>query len=591
MISAILDHLWQSTLLALGIALLALVFRTARASVRYGLWFAASLKFLVPFALLGALGRLLAPAMRPPAEVTPGAVFIEQTTQPFSQSFAAAPAAHASAPVAYGAHGASGFDPTLILLAVWALGCVTVLMVWMVRWAKIRSAVRSAIPLAWPAPMPVLASSWMREPGLVGLWRPVLVIPESLPEHLSQPELEALVAHEACHLRRRDNLSAAVHMLVEAVFWFHPMVWWIGSRLIAEREHACDEVVVRSGHNRATYARTLVECCRLYLQSPLSCVAGAAGSNLKRRVVMIMTAPVASALSLSRKSLLAAIGLCALATPVAAGWLTSPEGAKVTAHVEALVSKAAAVPHELDAARRPLAALGQPDPPTVIAVGQNTPVPAAASSANPDAASAPDAASPALADVSVSLAVNDAPQKVSLIPVASREPPPGAFGSEADVAPVQASGSLISEPVWVRLPTRQAIAEAYPIGADRQGVPGRATMRCHADGRGYLSSCVPIAEHPAGFGFGKAAAFLETSYKLRTLDGAGVPVQGRLVDVSLEFTPRYWAKIADPGGSRDASSAPQVVRWLTDPYTHPYGSERYPWEAIPHGVADNVTLD
>jgi hypothetical protein len=430
--------------------------------------------------------------------------------------------------------------------------------------------------------MPVLASSWMREPGLVGLWRPVLVIPESLPEHLSQPELEALVAHEACHLRRRDNLSAAVHMLVEAVFWFHPMVWWIGSRLIAEREHACDEAVVRSGHHRAAYARTLVECCRLYLQSPLSCVAGASGSNLKERVVMIMTAPVASVLSPSRKSLLAAIGVCALATPVAAGWLTSPEGEKVTAHVEALASKAAAVPHELDAARRTPAAAGQPDSPKVIAVAQNAAPPSAADF---------DAASPGLADVSVSLAVNDAPQKVSLIPVVSREPPPGAFGSEADVAPAQASGSLISEPVWVRLPTRHAIAEAYPIGADRERVPGRATMRCHADGRGYLSSCVAISEHPSGFGFGKAAAFLETSYKLRTLDGAGVPVQGRLVDVTLEFTPRYWAKIADPGDSRDASSAPQVVRWLTDPYTHPYGSERYPWEAIPHGVAANVTLD
>ena len=77
---------------------------------------------------------------------------------------------------------------SLILLAVWALGCMAVLAVWMARWAKVRSAVRAGALLALPAPMPVLASPWMREPGLVGLWRPVLVVPESLFYHLSRAE-------------------------------------------------------------------------------------------------------------------------------------------------------------------------------------------------------------------------------------------------------------------------------------------------------------------------------------------------------------------------------------------------------------------
>ena len=54
----------------------------------------------------------------------------------------------------------------------------------------------------------------------------------------------AIVAHELCHVGRRDNLAAAVHMIVEAVFWFHPLVWWIGTRLVEERERACDEEVL-----------------------------------------------------------------------------------------------------------------------------------------------------------------------------------------------------------------------------------------------------------------------------------------------------------------------------------------------------------
>ena len=337
MTPAILDHLWQSTLVALVVALLILAFRKASAGVRYGLWFAASAKFLVPFASLATLGRVLAPAVRLPVASRPEAVLIEQAAQPFSQtSLSQFPFAHAAAsqaPLSPGVatpaiqaapHAALHVDPVLMLLAVWALGSAVVLVVWAVRWVKVRAIVRSATLLPWRGAMPVLASASLMEPGLVGLWRPVLLVPESLPEHLTPPEIDAILAHEAAHLRRRDNLTAAIHMLVEALFWFHPLVWWIGARLIEERERACDEAVVRAGYDRATYARSLVESCRVYLQSPLSCVAGASGSNLKARVEAIMTAPATSPLSPLKKALLLAAGACAFATPVAAGLLTSP---------------------------------------------------------------------------------------------------------------------------------------------------------------------------------------------------------------------------------------------------------------------------
>src|ERR1700744_4438335 len=172
--------------------------------------------------------------------------------------------------------------------------------------------------------MPVLASPSLMEPGLVGFLRPVLVVPETLPERLTRPEIDAILAHEISHFRRRDNLTAAIHMLVEALFWFHPLVWWIGARLIEEREQACDEAVVRAGHDRAAYARSLVESARLFLQSPLDCVAGASGSNLKMRVEAIMTAPATSPLSPLKKGLLLAAGGCAFATPGPAGGASLP---------------------------------------------------------------------------------------------------------------------------------------------------------------------------------------------------------------------------------------------------------------------------
>ena len=350
MISAVLDHLWQSTLLAAAIAILAQAFRRAPASVRYGLWFTASVKFLVPFAALAVLGRLLAPAVRPPAEAAQDVVFIARAAQPFAQPDVTTPAAQAIAPLAHAAiisHAGALPDLTLALFGVWVLGSAVVSILWMTRWARIRPLLRLATPVALAAPMPVLVSPTMLEPGLVGLWRPVLLIPETLFEHLDGPGIEALLAHEACHFRRRDNLTAALHMLVEALFWFHPMVWWIGGRLVDERERACDEAVIGSGHDREVYASSLLECCRMFLQSPLRCVAGASGSNLSRRVEMIMTLPLRSPLSRSGKAVLITAGLCALASPVAAGWLTAPAVRQAVTEIAAIASSPArALLHE-----------------------------------------------------------------------------------------------------------------------------------------------------------------------------------------------------------------------------------------------------
>jgi hypothetical protein len=228
-----------------------------------------------------------------------------------------------------------------VLLGAWAVGFATVVILWLVRWARIRPLLRQATPVALTAPMPVLATPTIMEPGLVGVWRPVLLVPGTLFEHLGRPGIDALMAHEAYHFRRKDNLTAAIHMLVEALFWFHPMVWWIGGRLVDERERACDEAVVRSGHDREVYAASLLECCRLFLQSPLRCIAGASGSNLSRRVEMIMTSPLRSSLSRTGKAMLIAAGACALASPVAAGWLSSPAERQAVSRALALASSPA----------------------------------------------------------------------------------------------------------------------------------------------------------------------------------------------------------------------------------------------------------
>jgi uncharacterized protein (TIGR03435 family) len=145
------------------------------------------------------------------------------------------------------------------------------------------------------------------------------VLPEGIAEHLTTAQFESVLAHELCHVRRRDNLAAAVHMLVEALFWFHPLVWWIEARLVEERERACDEEVLRSAGDPQDYAEGIVEVCRFCLKSPLVCVSGATGSNLKRRVEAIMMNRNAHRLNVGKRLLLAAAGFTAVVLPIAVG--------------------------------------------------------------------------------------------------------------------------------------------------------------------------------------------------------------------------------------------------------------------------------
>jgi bla regulator protein blaR1 len=109
--------------------------------------------------------------------------------------------------------------------------------------------------------MQMLLSRKSLEPAVFGVARPVLLWPAGFSERLDDAHVEAILAHELCHVRRRDNLAASLHMAVEAIFWFHPLVWWLGARLVDERERACDETVLQSGSPPQVYAESILRAC------------------------------------------------------------------------------------------------------------------------------------------------------------------------------------------------------------------------------------------------------------------------------------------------------------------------------------------
>jgi uncharacterized protein (TIGR03435 family) len=165
----------------------------------------------------------------------------------------------------------------------------------------------------------------MIEPGVVGILRPVLLLPEKIVDRLSPAQLSSILAHENCHVQRRDNLTAAIHMVVEAIFWFHPAVWWIERRLVEERERACDEAVLQLGNEAEVYAETILNVCKFYVESPVPCISGVTGSELKQRIHRIMSMQIALKLDLNRKLLLIAIGILAISIPMISGLLRVTE--------------------------------------------------------------------------------------------------------------------------------------------------------------------------------------------------------------------------------------------------------------------------
>lgn len=330
MISLIIDHLLESTLFAMLMGLLTLCFANNRAGVRYGLWFAASLKFLIPFSLIVAAGNSLrwetAPAVKLDlAWAVP--VAASDLRLPAILADVATPPAAAPVAIASTASGIpSGPDLESVLLALWLGGIALLLCLWSLQWILLLRVRRASLPSGIPAAIPVRLSLTLLEPGLVGIFRPVLLLPEGITAQLSPAQLGFVIEHELCHWRRRDNLTAALHMAVELVFWFHPLVWWIGARLVAERERACDESVLAAGGDPKAYAYSILEVCRFYVHSSLPCASGIAGANLKHRVSRIMENVATTPLSRGKLAFLAGITAGALLLPMVWGLLT-PEAA------------------------------------------------------------------------------------------------------------------------------------------------------------------------------------------------------------------------------------------------------------------------
>ena len=161
---------------------------------------------------------------------------------------------------------------------VWSVGLFLFCLWVLVSWRNVRRLCRTDPA---PAAVSALAADLAAEFGLrrrpqvlvsrdavmpfaMGIRRPVVLIPSAVIADDQRDDLEMVLAHELNHIRRGDTLVGAVQLLIQAVWWFHPLVWWLNREIRRYREHCCDEeVLARLECRPQRYARCLINVLEL----------------------------------------------------------------------------------------------------------------------------------------------------------------------------------------------------------------------------------------------------------------------------------------------------------------------------------------
>lgn len=138
-------------------------------------------------------------------------------------------------------------------------------------------------------PVRILYSSHVSMPMMWGLWRPVVILPETA-RAWSQERFRLVLLHELAHVKRWDYLTHLVVQVVWSLYWLNPLVWFAARRVSLEQERACDDLVLKAGTRASTYAEHLLDLTRSLqrhggLMTPM---AMAKGSTLKERIRAIL---------------------------------------------------------------------------------------------------------------------------------------------------------------------------------------------------------------------------------------------------------------------------------------------------------------
>jgi TonB family protein len=193
---------------------------------------------------------------------------------------------------------AESWSTSRILLAVWALGCMALLLRLAIGHWRIARLVRSATPIK---PNELYMAD-VGVPIVCGLLRPVVLMPRASADWPAW-QFDAAVRHELTHVQRKDLWASFVAQLACAAWWFHPLVWIISGQLRDSQETACDDAVLFSGFEPSTYAEALLAVAKTAAQtSTLTLLPGCpmtTQTNLKSRIARLLDRGIARTTSRS----------------------------------------------------------------------------------------------------------------------------------------------------------------------------------------------------------------------------------------------------------------------------------------------------
>lgn len=103
----------------------------------------------------------------------------------------------------------------------------------------------------------VAVGAHISSPAVLGVIWPTILLPASLLSGIPPELLQAILAHELAHIRRHDYLINLMQLVVEALLFFNPAVWWISRQIRIEREACCDALAAGALGEKLNYARAL----------------------------------------------------------------------------------------------------------------------------------------------------------------------------------------------------------------------------------------------------------------------------------------------------------------------------------------------
>jgi TonB family protein len=260
-------HLWQTTLVLLGVLILGRLLRSAPARLLHLVWTLAFAKLLLPLAIVGGAMDWIFARLGIHADTgrALGAFgpYIGGVLDPVAMLGAPSSPAAVLAPWI-----------AAVLTAAWLAGAGWMILRLLGSWraaqdlsiqpisslpAHLLERVERAALRAEVAPGALAVSDAVAVPAVIGLVSPRIVIPPWVIERLDETELRSILLHEEHHRRRRDPLRDAITTLVASLYSFHPLVAQVRRRMQESVELLCDGNVVRAGLEPGVYARALAK--------------------------------------------------------------------------------------------------------------------------------------------------------------------------------------------------------------------------------------------------------------------------------------------------------------------------------------------